>query len=114
MIFDGYSINEKLNICGEYLSNGGIDHCYLVDDAIKLKDAISGRKMKVTSSYPAVQIYTTNYPDALVLSSGRASEKFDAICFEPQFVGAFDGNYDNNLAKLEKGKKYNHFIRLEF
>ncbi len=114
MIFDGCTIGKNLDTNCKYLSNGGIDHCYIVDGAIKIKDTFSGRKMRVTSSYPAVQIYTTNYPDQLVLSSGRASKKFDAICFEPQFVGAFDGNYDNHPMRLNRGERYEYFIRLEF
>ncbi|MFT4693168.1 MAG: aldose 1-epimerase [Francisella sp.] len=114
MIFDDCRIGEKLNANCEYLSNGGIDHCYIVDGKVILEDNYSGRKMKVTSSYPAVQIYTMNYPDGLALSSGKPSKKYDAICFEPQFVGAFDGNYTNHPMRLNKSDKYEHFIRLEF
>jgi aldose 1-epimerase len=114
MIFDGCKISKNLDTNCEYLSNGGIDHCYITNEAIKLEDNLSGRKMTITSSYPGVQIYTTNYPDELVLSNGKKSKKFDAICFEPQFVGAFDGDYTNHPMRLNKGEKYSHFIKLEF
>lgn len=114
MIFDTCKISENLNTGCEYLSNGGIDHCYITNKAIKIVDYKSGRKMIVTSSYPATQIYTMNFSDELMLSTGKPSKKYDAICFEPQFVGAFDCNYTNHPMRLNKGDKYSHFIKLEF
>lgn len=107
-------IADKLNTGYRYLSGGGIDHCYIVNGDIVLKDESSGRQLKVTSSYPAVQIYTTNFPDGLELSNGRESQKFDAICFESQFIPPLDGCYDSNKAYLKRGKKYQEFIKLEF
>lgn len=107
------TISEKLNTGYKHLSGGGIDHCYVVNGDIVLKDENSGRQLKITSSYPAVQIYTTNFPDGLELSNGKESQKFDAICFEPQFIPSLDGRYDSNQAYLKKGVKYQQFIKLE-
>lgn len=108
-------ISDKLKYQdSKYFSEGGIDHCYIVDSAIILEDQNSGRKLKISSSYPAMQIYTCNFSDGSTLSNGKAFKKHDAICFEPQYVGAFDGNYDNHLAKLNKGQEYKHFIKLDF
>lgn len=98
----------------KYFSKGGIDHCYIVDGAITLENHANGRKLKVTSSYPAMQIYTCNFSRGHILSNGNVLKQYDAICFEPQYVGAFDGNYDNHPAKLNKGQEYKHFIRLDF
>ncbi|ASG68125.1 aldose 1-epimerase [Francisella halioticida] len=98
----------------EYFRKGGIDHCYVVDGAITLENYDNGRKLKVSSSYPAMQIYTCNFSKGHVLSNGNVLKQYDAICFEPQYVGAFDGNYDNHPAKLKKYQEYKHFIKLDF
>ena len=107
-------IGDKLASNYKDFSNGGIDHCYIVNDTVVFEDATSGRKLKVISSYPAMQIYTCNYPEGHILANGRVQQKFDAICFEPQLVGAFDGVYDNHPMRLNKDDEYSHFIRLEF
>ncbi|MBK2295643.1 aldose epimerase family protein [Francisella philomiragia] len=107
-------IADKLETNFEYFSGGGIDHCYIVDGAIKLTDEISGRKLVVTSSYPATQIYTTNFPDGLKLSNSLNSQKFHAICFEPQFIPVIGEDYDNSDIKLKKEQQYKQFIKLEF
>ncbi|WP_234362030.1 aldose epimerase family protein [Francisella tularensis] len=78
---------------------------------IVLEDSHSGRKLKLSSSYPAMQIYTCNVSSGQTLSNGKILKQYDAICFEPQYVGAFDSNYDNHPAKLRK--HYQHFIKLE-
>ena len=98
----------------KYFSRGGIDHCYIVDGEVVLEDNDSGRKLKVSSSYPAMQIYTCNFSRGHTLANGEVLKQYDAICFEPQFVGAFDGVYDNHPMRLNKGDKYSHFIKLEF
>lgn len=97
-----------------YFSRGGIDHCYIVDGEVVLEDQSSGRRLKVSSSYPAMQIYTCNFSRGHTLSNGKVLKQYDAICFEPQFVGAFDGDYTNHPMRLNKGEKYSHFIKLEF
>lgn len=61
-----------------------------------------------------MQIYTCNFSRGHVLSNGNVLKQYDAICFEPQYVGAFDGNYDDHPAKLSKDQEYKHFIRLDF
>jgi aldose 1-epimerase len=98
----------------KYFSKGGIDHCYIVDCSILLEDHCSGRRLKISSSYPAMQIYTCNFSRGHILSNGNILKQYDAICFEPQYVGALDGNYDNHPAKLRKDQEYKHFIRLDF
>jgi aldose 1-epimerase len=108
-------IGDKLkNQDSKYFNRGGIDHCYIVDGQVELEDSISGRKLKASSSYPAMQIYTCNFSRGHALANGEVLKKYDAICFEPQYFGPFDGNYDNHPAKLKKDQQYKHFIKLEF
>lgn len=95
----------------------GIDHILLVDanDKTVLEDEISGRKLEVTSSYPVMVVYTTNYPDGSILENGQQVRKYDGICFESQYAPLLDtDNYDNSLSKLKKGDKFNNFIKLSF
>lgn len=109
------SISDKLKYQdSKYFRRGGIDHCYIVDGIVVLEDSNSGRRLKISSSYPAMQIYTCNFSRGHTLSNGKILKQYDAICFEPQYIGAFDGNYDNHPAKLRKGQQYQHFIKLEF
>jgi len=107
-------ISDKLATNYKEFSNGGVDHCYIVDGTVCLEDTQSGRQLKVSSSYPAMQIYTCNYPAGHILVNAKEQQKFDAICFEPQFVGAFDGDYTDHPMRLNKDNEYNHFIKLEF
>ena len=118
---DEMNFNDKSKIAdklkhqdSKYFSRGGIDHCYIVDGEVVLEDNNSGRKLKVSSSYPAMQIYTCNFSRGHTLANGEVLKQYDAICFEPQFVGAFDGVYDNHPMRLNKGDKYSHFVKLEF
>lgn len=109
------TISEKLKYSeSKYFNKGGIDHCYIVDGAAILENNESGRRLKVSSSYPAMQIYTCNFSRGHTLSNGRVLKKYDAICFEPQFIPPLDGCYDSNPAYLKKGEKYQQFIKLEF
>ncbi|MGQ4001571.1 aldose epimerase family protein [Francisellaceae bacterium CB299] len=98
----------------KYFSRGGIDHCYIVDGEVVLENNESGRKLKVSSSYPAMQIYTCNFSRGHTLANGEVLKQYDSICFEPQFVGAFNGDYTKHPMRLNKGERYEHFIRLEF
>lgn len=107
-------IGSQLAKKSSFFKKGGIDHCYIVDGTACLEDTQSGRQLKVSSSYPAMQIYTCNFSRGHTLANGVVLQQYDAICFEPQFVGAFDGVYDNHPMRLNKNDKYSHFIRLEF
>ncbi|MFV9925431.1 MAG: hypothetical protein AB8U93_07665 [Francisella endosymbiont of Hyalomma scupense] len=56
-----FSIGDKLKYHdSKYFSRVGIDHCYIVDGIVVLEDSNSGRKLKLSSSYPAMQIYICN------------------------------------------------------
>jgi len=71
----------------------GYDNCFLIDDAqpgqlseaARLSDPVSGRTLKVTTTQPAVQIYTGNWLKGSPLSkSGHAYEDYDAVAIECQ------------------------------
>lgn len=67
----------------------GIDHPFKLDrmtDAIRLVDPISGRSMSVSSDLPYSQIYTANFLDGTTAGVHKNYEKWDAICFETEFI----------------------------
>ncbi len=73
----------------------GYDHCYLLRDAglggtglrqaAVLRDPGSGRRLVVSTTEPAVQLYTgNNLTGALAGPSGRIYRQTDAVCLEAQ------------------------------
>lgn len=81
----GKDINQK----DEQLRNGsGYDHIWKLNEgqiAVNLYDSISKRNMKVTTSEPAVVVYTMNHVNqSYVLDNGKPPSRRYAICFETQ------------------------------
>ncbi|MCV2369622.1 galactose mutarotase [Paucibacter oligotrophus] len=77
----------------QLLSARGFDHNWLLDHpfdgglhlAASLEDPLSGRKMEIHSSEPALQFYSGNFLDAsLVGSGGEAYRQGDGLCLETQ------------------------------
>ncbi len=71
--------------------NGGFDNNYLIDQwdgSLKLaavtKSPKSGRVMETWTTEPAIQLYTSNYLDAVKGKGGRTYDKHAAFCLEPQ------------------------------
>jgi aldose 1-epimerase len=72
---------------------GGYDHNWILDDAAigtlrlaaRLEDPASGRTMALHTTEPALQFYSGNFLDgSLTGPGGRAYQRGDAICLEPQ------------------------------
>lgn len=71
----------------------GFDHNWLLDHpfdgalhlAASLEDPLSGRKMEVLTTEPAIQFYSGNFLDASLLGSGgEAYRQGDGLCLETQ------------------------------
>jgi aldose 1-epimerase len=72
----------------------GVDHNFIVErepgtnelvHAATLEDPASGRIMKVLTTMPGIQVYTSNSLDgSIVGQSGRLYRQTDAVCFETQ------------------------------
>ena len=97
-------------------SQGGIDHTFmLTKKEMTIYNPLSKRFMSITTDYPAVVVYTTNYPDTEnKLINGNNMQRFDGICFECQYEPNGINNKNFNSAILKKGEKYNHFIEYKF
>jgi len=73
-------------------SNGGIDHNFVLKNSLgimkpvaALSDPTSGRRMIVSTTEPAIQVYTGNFLDGSILSpQGKKYGKHAGICLETQ------------------------------
>ncbi len=106
----------------------GYDHCWMVDGwetkgelearmrpVAVLSDPVSGRRLEVSSSQPAAQVYTGNWLQGCPRSiSGHDYANRDGIAIECQ--GCPDAPNHPNLPsqKLEAGKVYNEKIVFAF
>lgn len=93
----------------------GIDHLFLLDRSLPGPDLTlfsrnSGRKLDISTSYPGVTLYTTNYPLPVALADGSFPARHSALAIEPQFPanGINDPRFFDLI--LEPGIPYRHFI----
>ncbi len=74
-------------------SANGFDHCFVLKEtlndnlkyAAKVEDKVSGRIMKVYTTEPSVQLYTSNFLDGTLLGKSKQPyNKHAALCLETQ------------------------------
>ncbi len=71
---------------------GGYDHCYVIDQPLndfkqvaELYELESGRSLILSSNYPGLQLYTSNFlSDSVVGKGAKAFKKRMGVCLEPQ------------------------------
>ena len=81
----------------------GYDHCYYRNDDFSFKKVLTleneRTRLEVSSDYPAMQIYTMNYPhEGLRLSNGFLETKHGSIAIEPVEQ---QGDYRNHVFDKE-------------
>ncbi len=92
----------------------GIDHFFILDKYQKpdlvLYSQKSRRRLEVTSTYPGITLYTTNYPTKKPLQKGELMGLHGAIAIEPQFQSnaVNDHRFTNYL--LTPNETYDHTI----
>jgi len=97
----------------------GIDHPFILSskgidmNQVELIDPVSKRKLTARTTYPAIVIYTYNYPDNENLIGGIAN-KYDGICFECQYIpnGINDNTFDDSI--LLKDEVFNQQTIFKF
>lgn len=90
----------------------GYDHTFKTngeDVSIELSDAISGRRLKMTANYPAVNVYTDNYHSGKMLERGQIDRRYSGIAIEPEFVPTELDTYI-----LQPEDTYRRYIKLVF
>lgn len=98
----------------------GYDHCWLKEDVNNplvavLEDEESGRRVKVSTSYPSIVCYSGCYPKGYDFNKEHIKiEQYHSVCLECQYIP--NGiNMDNvDKAILKKGEEYNHYIHYNF
>lgn len=119
---------RTLHKIGDYINDDsiqnhtakGYDHCWIKADESKpevavMQDDLNGRRLKVSSSYPAVVCYAGCYPtDVLCNAEGIKIEKHHSMCLECQYVPNGINMSDVDKAILKPGEKYHHYIKYQF
>jgi len=122
-VFDFRNMHEiGLHINDESIQDHkakGYDHCWLKEDESKdliavMYDDKSGRKLSVSTSYPAVVCYAGCYPAEFDFNEGFKIQKHHSICLECQYVPNGINMEDVDKAILRPGEIYNHFIKYTF
>ena len=86
----GARINEKTD--AQIVAGGGYDHCWVLKDGDKglklaavLSEPVSGRKMEVYTTEPAIQFYSGNFLDGTVTGKGGISYAHrTGLCLETE------------------------------
>jgi aldose 1-epimerase len=98
-----------------------IDNCFVFrkDDTYSplaiLYHEESGRKIKVWSTQPAIQVYTGNFLDgSLSGHNGQKYHKHSAICLETQHFPDSPNHQNFPSTLLRPGEKYHHISTFQF
>lgn len=110
-IFDSYLQNHTAK---------GYDHCWLKSDISDeyialLQDDVSKRRLRISTSYPAIVCYAGCYPSSLLfLDSQIPIQKYHSLCLECQFIpnGVQMEHVDKGI--LKQNERYHHYIRYQF
>jgi len=86
-----HMISQSIGADNEQLRNAhGYDHAYLLngqDAQVVLTDPISHRRLTVTTTLPAVHVYTGNYLESDVPGkNGTMYKNYDGIALETEYV----------------------------
>ena len=95
---------------------GGYDHCFVIEkhnaklfEFANVYEPVSGRTMKISTTLPAVQMYTSNFLCGKEIGKGNIPyPKHAGVCFETQFFPD-SPNHDNfPSCVLESSSVYKH------
>lgn len=95
----------------------GYDHCFLLNqhtynDVVCSLESNEGYHLDVYTTYPAVVVYSTNYPDTVDIVSGTKPRKYEGICFECQYMPN-SINYSNETV-LKANSEYFEKTKFKF
>ncbi len=101
---------------------GGYDHCYVLGDepskeprpAAILRDPVSGRCMRVSTTEPGLQLYTGNFLDGINGAGGRSFEQHGALCLEAQHFPDSPNRPEFPSTILSPGEVYSQVTVHEF
>ncbi|PKK93135.1 MAG: hypothetical protein CVV61_06175 [Tenericutes bacterium HGW-Tenericutes-6] len=117
-IFDFY-ISRTLEDTMDQLKQSafqGLDHTFLLDDKheVSIYHPRTNHGVLVKTSYPAVVLYTHNFPDQIPMKFTKTHKKHQGIAIECQYEPSGIHYSKLNHALLEKHQAYHHFISYTF
>ena len=95
----------------------GYDNCWVLEgeDAVVLKEAVSGRKLTIRTDQPGVQVYTGNWLNGCPVNrSGQRYMDYDGIAIEAQGFPDAPNHPDFPSQLLKAGDEYRRFIEFAF
>nr|WP_307993318.1 aldose epimerase family protein [uncultured Niameybacter sp.] len=109
----GTSIHDDL-----FKPQRGYDYAWLLNDNTtthaSLHDPVSKRFLEISTTQPAIVIYTMNFADGLTLENGQPSTPHYSICFETQAPPIGYNECFKDLSLLRKDTPYQHTTKLKF
>lgn len=114
-----HEIGERINDSDEQLRlAGGYDHSFLVNkekDQAILYDKDSGRKLTVSTTLPAIQVYTGNFLSGGCNGKhGKPYENRDGVALETQFLPNSIHIEKEPKVILRKGERYHAVTSYRF
>lgn len=116
---DYHKIGERINEdCEQLKLASGYDHSFMVkgdENQLCLYDKKSGRKLTVSTTVPAIQIYTGNFLDeGCNGKQGKPYENRDGVAIEPQFLPDSIHIEKEPKVILRKGETYKAITKYIF
>ena len=100
----------------------GFDHCYELADVVREKATLaavvwepgSGRRMRVSTTEPGIQLYTGDHLSRMIGSHGKLYEKRGGLCLETQHFPDSPNQQQFPSTTLEPGGTYHQVTIYEF
>lgn len=98
----------------------GYDHCWFKENEEEAEVAVlthkeNGRRLTVSTSYPAIVCYAGCYPKGFLFNENKVQiEQYHSICLECQYVPNGINMENVDKAVLRKDDEYNHYIKYSF
>jgi len=117
-------IEEKMDVTHAQIrnANGGYDHAWLLDTQDKalalaavVDEPVSGRRMKVYTTQPAIQFYTGNFLDgSLIGKNNMRYDKYAGFCLETQHYPDAPNQPEFPSTVLQPGSVYQQTTIYQF
>lgn len=117
-----HRIGSRIDMITEPGFNGGYDHCFVLRNekpgklvsCAKVVDPLSGRIMIVSTTQPAVQLYTANFLTGSSESFGQKHIKHAGLCLETQHFPDSPNHSEFPSTVLRPGETYRETTVHEF
>jgi aldose 1-epimerase len=93
----------------------GYDHCFIADrkgeglePIARVVDPAGGRGFELSTTKPAVQLYTGNFLDGIPGAGGKLFDKHTALCLETEYYPDAVNQPEFPSAVLRPGEIYHH------